>query len=81
MRACARKWHSPRTRMIEEMGAIVQFLPPYSPDFNPIEVKSYVCCKGDGGFNHQWHRPRNTIIINFLCFYLNENVCQKNLGL
>lgn len=23
--------------MIEEVGAIVQFLPPYSPDFNPIE--------------------------------------------
>ena len=24
-------------RMIEEIGAIVHFLPPYSPDFNPIE--------------------------------------------
>ena len=23
--------------MIEEVGAIVQFLPPYSPDLNPIE--------------------------------------------
>ena len=25
------------TEMIEEAGAIVHFLPPYSPDFNPIE--------------------------------------------
>ena len=25
------------TAMIEEAGAIVHFLPPYSPDFNPIE--------------------------------------------
>ena len=25
------------TRMIEEVGALVHFLPPYSPDFNPIE--------------------------------------------
>ena len=24
-------------KMIEEMGAIVHFLPPYRPDFNPIE--------------------------------------------
>ena len=24
-------------RMIEEIGATVHFLPPYSPDFNPIE--------------------------------------------
>ena len=24
-------------KMIEEVGAIVQFLPPYSPDLNPIE--------------------------------------------
>ena len=23
--------------MIEEVGALVHFLPPYSPDFNPIE--------------------------------------------
>ena len=23
--------------MIEEVGAMVQFLPPYSPDLNPIE--------------------------------------------
>ena len=23
--------------MIQEVGAIVRFLPPYSPDFNPIE--------------------------------------------
>ena len=23
--------------MIEDVGAMVQFLPPYSPDFNPIE--------------------------------------------
>ena len=23
--------------MIQEVGAIVHFLPPYSPDFNPIE--------------------------------------------
>ena len=25
-------------RMIEEVGAIIQFVPPYSPDFNPIEM-------------------------------------------
>ena len=25
------------TSMIEEVGALVHFLPPYSPDFNPIE--------------------------------------------
>ena len=25
------------TSMIEEAGALVHFLPPYSPDFNPIE--------------------------------------------
>ena len=35
--------------MIEEVGAIVQFLPPYSPDLNPIEelfskVKSELKC-------------------------------------
>ena len=24
--------------MIEEVGAMVMFLPPYSPDFNPIEL-------------------------------------------
>lgn len=24
--------------MIEEVGAIVHFLPPYSPDYNPIEM-------------------------------------------
>ena len=24
--------------MIEEVGAMVMFLPPYSPDFNPIEA-------------------------------------------
>ena len=24
-------------RMIQEVGAIIHFLPPYSPDFNPIE--------------------------------------------
>lgn len=25
-------------QMIEEVGSIVQFLPPYSPDFMPIEL-------------------------------------------
>ena len=25
------------TSMIEDVGALVHFLPPYSPDFNPIE--------------------------------------------
>jgi len=25
------------TEMIEEVGALVHFLPPYSPDYNPIE--------------------------------------------
>ena len=25
-------------RMIEEVGALVMFLPPYSPDYNPIEA-------------------------------------------
>ncbi len=25
------------TEMIQEVGALVQFLPPYSPDYNPIE--------------------------------------------
>ena len=25
-------------QMIEEVGAVVHFLPPYSPDFNPIEL-------------------------------------------
>jgi len=25
-------------KMIEEVGAIVHFLPPYSPDFTPIEL-------------------------------------------
>ena len=35
--------------MIEEVGAIVHFLPPYSPDLNPIEeafskVKSEIKC-------------------------------------
>jgi len=25
-------------KMIEEVGAMVHFLPPYSPDFNPIEL-------------------------------------------
>ena len=24
-------------KMIQEIGALVHFLPPYSPDFNPIE--------------------------------------------
>ena len=24
--------------MIEEVGAVVHFVPPYSPDFNPIEL-------------------------------------------
>ena len=23
--------------MVEEVGALVMFLPPYSPDYNPIE--------------------------------------------
>lgn len=31
--------HTPQVvRMIEEVGAIVHFLPPYSPDYNPIEM-------------------------------------------
>lgn len=25
------------TKLINEVGAIVHYLPPYSPDFNPIE--------------------------------------------
>ena len=33
--------------MVHELGALVQFLPPYSPDYNPIEeafskVKAYL---------------------------------------
>lgn len=27
----------PVVRMIQEVGALVHFLPPYSPDYNPIE--------------------------------------------
>ena len=31
--------HIPEVReMIQEVGAILQFLPPYSPDLNPIEM-------------------------------------------
>ena len=35
--------------MIEEVGTTVQFLPPYSPDLNPIsKVKSELKCLKDG---------------------------------
>jgi len=30
---------APVTRLINDVGAIVHYLPPYSPDYNPIE-----CC-------------------------------------
>ncbi len=30
--------HVPGVEAIEEVGAIIHFLPPYSPDFNPIEL-------------------------------------------
>ena len=30
-------WFSTIVKPIEEVGALVYFLPPYSPDFNPIE--------------------------------------------
>ena len=38
----------PRTRtLIEAAGAQLRFLPPYSPDFNPIENACLVpCCSG-----------------------------------
>ena len=35
--------------MIEEAGAIVHFLPPYSPDFNPIE-ETFAKVKCDEAF-------------------------------
>ena len=43
--------HVPQvTTAIEDMGAIVHFLPPYSPDFNPIEelfskTKAMMCAQ------------------------------------
>ncbi len=30
-------FHTPRGRSNSNAGALVHFLPPYSPDFNPIE--------------------------------------------
>lgn len=26
-------------KMVHEVGALVHFLPPYSPDYNPIELR------------------------------------------
>ena len=31
--------HTPEVTLMIEVGALVHFLPPYSPDFNPIEEK------------------------------------------
>ena len=35
---CSIRHLSSIVKMIEEVGAIVHFLPPYSPDFMPIEL-------------------------------------------
>ena len=32
---------APVVQMVHEVGALVHFLPPYSPDFNPIEEEAF----------------------------------------
>ena len=41
--------------LVNQTGALLHFLPPYSPDLNPIEecfAKVKVCIKNNYGYNH-----------------------------
>lgn len=50
---------------IEQVGATLRFLPPYSPDFNPIEMafakpKTLMRAKAERTVETPWTKRRNT---------------------
>lgn len=58
--------------MITEVGALVHFLPPYSPDFNPIEhcfSKVKACLKSDCIVDDD---SENAVLAAFACVTSND---------
>lgn len=60
-------WHHSEkiVQMCRDVGVVLEFLPPYSPDFNPIEEHFGVLKKF---INKKWHENENFIAREFKIF-------------
>jgi transposase len=61
---------------IEAEGHIVRFLPPYSPDFNPIEL-SFSVLKAWFQRNYVWTRSNHRSFRDYLIWAIGQSRCDR----
>jgi hypothetical protein len=61
---------------IEAEGHIVRFLPPYSPDFNPIEL-SFSILKAWFQRNYVWTRSNHRSFGDYLVWAIGQSRCDR----
>src|SRR5437773_4626204 len=64
------------TSTIEAEGHIVCFLPPYSPDFNPIEL-SFSVLKAWFQRNYVWTRSNHGNFGEYLVWAIGQSRCDR----
>jgi transposase len=64
------------TNALEDAGYLVRFLPPYSPDFNPIEL-SFSVLKAWFRRNYIWTRALNGSFGDYLVWAIGESGCDR----
>ena len=73
---CSTHISSVITETIEKAGHIVRFLPPYSPDFNPIEL-TFSVLKAWFQRNYVWTRHRYSNFGDYLIYAVAASRCDR----
>ena len=73
---CSTHISSTITDVIEAEGHLIRFLPPYSPDFNPIEL-SFSVLKAWFQRNYVWTRRRHGSFGDYLVWAISKSKCSR----